>query len=468
MSNLLAVTTDRFVQSSTSQVSGVKRPRSSDERVGLAASARLVAAGNPAHLWADLWARERPLVGRWSVLPLDARVSIYSFLPPRELLEIHLTGCLNVEPVYQNQLIAKALTRRNSPSCPMTYREYKLAVAFGNAEHLKSIKHLDLSDVGNQMEPSELRTILAKFENLESLNLEGCFAYSRDHFPYLVDYLQRCGSHLKILNLKHAVALQEIDIELAVSSCRNLTHLILEVLFEENSGVVQTIGKHCADLTHLDVWYLPSMEESIRELADGCPKLEHLNIACDKITEASVDILANKFPRLTSLKLWIMDPSGAEILKSQEFNFSKLTDLDLSSSYLTDESLQSVMRHCKNLDSLSVSENDHLTDVGINDAISKCPKLTKLDLGYCRNLTDAGINDATTKCPNLTKLDLACCVNLTDIGVRSVASNCLHLMALNLNGVALTDQTIGFLISMLPNLRHLTITDNSPRPVSIL
>ena len=177
--------------------------------------------------------------------------------------------------------------------------------------------------------------------------------------------------------------------------------------------------------------------------------LPHLNLSGCYLTDASVEAIVRACPELRSLNL-----SGCTELRNPQIKLKLLTHLDLSGCYdLTDAAIQAIVENCPNLINLNLNRCHQITDATVGIIAKNCPKLKSLNLNGCNQITDAAIQAIAKIYPNLRSLDLSWCSKITYAAILAIARNCLHLISLNLNwGPQITDEDTQTIVRSYPHL----------------
>ena len=188
---------------------------------------------------------------------------------------------------------------------------------------------------------------------------------------------------LSVLNIKGQYILNDSEISIATSYCKELVTLRLnECLYLTDSGL-DIVVKNCPNLRCLEIHECNRLTfEGIRTLTDHCKNLVHLSLN-DCIN---------------------VNPSGI--------------------SYVT--------KHCQ-LQHLCLSRYIHLTDIAMQDISANFTNLVTLELGWCELLTDKGFEYMAVNCKALHKLHLNGCDQISDAGLKSIEENCGKLEELLLS-----------------------------------
>ena len=111
-----------------------------------------------------------------------------------------------------------------------------------------------------------------------------------------------------------------------------------------------------------------------------------------------------------------------------------ITKLSLNSCmWLTDFSMVSIGKHCKNLQAISLSGCNGIGRVGLRSIALSCSNLCSVNLsGYC--VDDGGLRILASSLNKLETLDLTGCSSVTDRGLSQIAHCCTKLRILKLGG----------------------------------
>ena len=245
------------------------------------------------------------------------------------------------------------------------------------------------------------------------------------------------------------------------------------------------------------------VNDSIRAIARGCPKLQTISIYySDWLSAESVAFLAERCKKLRSVCLHGCDRVSDEAMKAIANSCPDLETLDVGdcsridrtsfSSQITDESFIIVGKKCSKLVVISIACND-VTDIGIAALVRGCPQLRSfsavgcqfvstagmmalshgckelrtIDLRDCRLITDDSLFRIAEGCPELTSFTLSSSEAVTNAGISSIAGGCGKLLYITMNDCNQIDDTALTAVgSSCPNLREITISASfhSPSP----
>lgn len=204
---------------------------------------------------------------------------------------------------------------------------------------------------------------------------------------------------------------------LDVSYCRKLT----------DKGL-SSIAKNCRDLRALHVVGCRFVTDALLSaLSVNCSNLEELGLqGCSNITDSGLTVLVEGCKRLKQLDLNkcsnIGDGGISSISKACS---SSLMTLKLLDCYkIGDESILSLARYCKNLETIIIGGCRELSDESITQLASEChDSLKNLRMDWCLNVTDASLECIFSLCRKLEVLDVGCCEEVTDAAFQGLGNN---------------------------------------------
>ena len=137
--------------------------------------------------------------------------------------------------------------------------------------------------------------------------------------------------------------------------------------------------------------------------------------ADDEIFKKTMDLLYQKKDKL--------------LIKAQfESGIINLSPINL---LVNDMMLISIIKKCPHLTQINLTSSD-ITDKTIIDIASNCPNLKQIILCNCKNITDKSVIVLVKKCSKLIHIDLERC-HITDTSVINIAEYCKELIKISLN-----------------------------------
>lgn len=201
-----------------------------------------------------------------------------------------------------------------------------------------------------------------------------------------------------------------------------------------------------------------SLRRSLRELVNGVPTLESLNLSgCCNVSDLALDNAFYKaVPALKRLNLSLCKEVSDNSLGRIATHCKNIEELDLGGcTKITNMGLLFVsiglgkikklnLRSCRQISDAGIG---HLSGVGAEVCEDKgATSLVELGLQDCQKLTDEALKHVSVGLPGLRKINLSFCVSVTDTGVKSL-SRLPVLEDLNLRSCDnVSDIGVGFLV----------------------
>ena len=179
--------------------------------------------------------------------------------------------------------------------------------------------------------------------------------------------------------------------------------------------------------------------------------LTSLNLAnCKLLTEAGLIAAFRASPRLHKLNLHALNPTD-QLLDALTLECPLIETLHLSSanpfggnSGLTDAGVEFLASRLPRLSCLNLQGSARITDASLRMLVDSCRLLEKLNLGGCFLLTDAGVRTLSqadlppslTYPSRITHLSLFQCMYLTDASVELIANHMPSVQHLDMHSCA--------------------------------
>ena len=179
-----------------------------------------------------------------------------------------------------------------------------------------------------------------------------------------------------------------------------------------------------------------SLKRSLRELVNGIPNLESLNLSgCYNLTDSALDSAFNRDqPSLLVLNLSLCKDVSDSSLGRISTHCKNLKSLDLGGcAKVTNAGLMFVSWGLKQLEHLNLRSCRQISDhgigqlAGIEDTKATMPttaapsSIRDLGLQDCQKLTDDALKFASVGMPELRRINLSFCSSVTDTGLKSLA-----------------------------------------------
>lgn len=181
---------------------------------------------------------------------------------------------------------------------------------------------------------------------------------------------------------------------LAVSvGCRNLKTLRLAGCKLVSNVLLQALSTNCHNLEELSLQGCSNITDSgLTDLVKGCKRISFLDMnKCSNVGDVGISNLSEACAySLKTLKL-------------------------LDCFKVGDESILSLARFCRNLETLIIGGCRDVSDESIKSLASACKKsLRNLRMDWCCNISDASLRCIFVECRNLEAIDIGCCEEVTD------------------------------------------------------
>lgn len=278
--------------------------------------------------------------------------------------------------------------------------------------------------------PHMLRKLAARFSRLVELDLSQ--STSRSFYPGVTDsdlcVVASGFTCLRILNLQHCKGITDIGMvaigrgllylqSLDVSYCRKLT----------DKGI-SAVADGCSDLRNLHLCGCRFVTDGVLEaLSKNCLNLEELVLqGCTNITDDGLTVLVNGCRRINFLDINKCSNVGNTGISSiSKACSSSLQTLKLLDCYkVGDDSILSLARNCKNLETLIIGGCRDISEKAIESLAVSCKhSLKNLRMDWCLNISDSSLNCILFQCRNLEAVDIGCCEEVTDDAFRGLGND---------------------------------------------
>lgn len=343
------------------------------------------------------------------------------------IYHLDLSNCTNLSPTALSFLANTPNLR--SLSLPPVVNGIPVAM-FSNAKHLE----LALFQGCQQIEGPLLLTLTANSQKLKTLELVECkisgpnFTGALAALPKLQSLtLQSCNvpqdsifqaigalKELRVLRLRQQPGLANFPpnffnrlTQLSVLDLNRCTTLLKEDIYQ--------IGEDAVNLTELDLVSVPNVDNrALGIFAERLKKLAVLSLDSNS-NFSDIDIGAGMSPFLVLKKMRLFSCKQAQqAFMAKLAQCKTINELDLSYTNLDDRCIEALLKNgvYGNLTNLNVSSTQ-ITDASLFLLADHAPNLANLSLKYCK-ITDTGIMSLTIGCRNMETLDLRSCSGVTD------------------------------------------------------
>ena len=208
-----------------------------------------------------------------------------------------------------------------------------------------------------------------------------------------------------------------------------------------------------------------TINDVIDMIANKCPDLEVLNLACYTIISIANNPLAPGRAHRYTRGQFIMD-THAQLHDDSVIAIAKkcrgLKLLNVSNNrWITNEAIIKIADNCRGLTSLNVHGCTKISENAIEQIAENCLGLKSLNLNGCYRIGDKAIIKIAEKCFGLESLDLTKCKLITNEAIIKLADNCIGLKSLNLFGcIKITNEAIIKITENCPGLISLNLSPN--------
>lgn len=387
----------------------------------------------------------------WSDMPHEIKLSIFSFLKPKELVKASIVSKDFHRICYDGQLWT----------------------CFDASEFYTDIPAESLAKI-----------IVAAGPFVKNLNLRGCVQV--EHYKRAEVVVKACKNLINA-TLEGCRNFQRQTLHTLLSSNERLAHLNLTGLVAVNNATCKIIARSCPQLELFNVSWCTHMDvRGIRMVLDGCARLRDLRAGevrgFNNLEVAQTIFETNNLERLilsgcsdlddAALQTMIhgLDPE-VDILTDQPTTpVRKLRHLDLTRcNRLTSQGVKALAYKVPDLEGLQLSGCTALTDSALEDLLATTPQLTHLDLEELAELTNPILSEHLSKAPcagRLEHLSISYCENLGDAGMLPVIRECTKLKSIDMDNTRISDLVLAEAAAMV-RARSSRTTSAAPPHISL-
>lgn len=384
----------------------------------------------------------------WGEMPHEIKLSIFSFLKPKELVK--------------TSIVSKDFYR-------MCY-DGQLWTCFDASEFYTDIPAESLAKI-----------IVAAGPFVKNLNLRGCVQV--EHYKRAEVVVMACKNLINA-TLEGCRNFQRQTLHTLLSSNERLAHLNLTGLIAVNNATCKIIARSCPQLELFNVSWCTHMDvRGIRMVLDGCSKLRDLRAGevrgFNNLEVAQTIFETNNLERLilsgcsdlddAALQTMIhgMDPEIDILTDRPTTPVRKFRHLDLTRcNRLTSQGVKALAYKVPDLEGLQLSGCTALTDTALEDLLATTPLLTHLDLEELADLTNSILSEHLAKAPCagcLEHLSISYCENLGDTGMLPVIRECTKLKSIDMDNTRISDLVLAEAAAMVRARSSRTTTAAPPR-----
>jgi F-box and leucine-rich repeat protein 2/20 len=384
----------------------------------------------------------------WSDMPHEIKLSIFSFLKPKELVKASIVSKDFHRICYDGQLWT----------------------CFDASEFYTDIPAESLAKI-----------IVAAGPFVKNLNLRGCVQV--EHFKRAEVVVKACKNLINA-TLEGCRNFQRQTLHTLLSSNERLAHLNLTGLVAVNNATCKIIARSCPQLELFNVSWCTHMDvRGIRMVLDGCTRLRDLRAGevrgFNNLEVAQTIFETNNLERLilsgcsdlddAALQTMIhgMDPEVDILTDRPTTPVRKLRHLDLTRcNRLTSQGVKVLAYKVPDLEGLQLSGCTALTDSALEDLLATTPQLTHLDLEELAELTNPILSEHLAKAPcagRLEHLSISYCENLGDTGMLPVIRECTKLKSIDMDNTRISDLVLAEAAAMVRTRSSRTTSAAPPR-----
>ncbi|XP_047321754.1 F-box/LRR-repeat protein 2 [Impatiens glandulifera] len=315
--------------------------------------------------------------------------------------------------------------------------------------------------------PHMLRRIAVRFTRLHELDLSQ--SVSRSFYPGVTDsdlaVIASAFTSLRVLLLQNCKGITDSGIVAVGSGLSSLQTLDVSYCRKLTDIGLLNVAQSCHDMRNLNLAGCRHITNALLEnLAKNCPNLEELCLeGCTRITDLGLTLLVGGCQKINYLSInkcsSITDAGISSISKSCPFSLRTLKMLDCFR--IGDESILSLAKYCRNLETLVIGGCREISDESMKSLAAGCGQsLKNLRMDWCSNISDVSLNSILAQCINLEILDIGCCEEVTDSAFQGLRSNerqlSLKLLKAN-NCLKITMAGISLLLELCSCLKYLDV-----------
>ncbi|KAK9054639.1 hypothetical protein SSX86_025718 [Deinandra increscens subsp. villosa] len=336
----------------------------------------------------------------------------------------------------------------------------------------KNLKTLDLSNLKHGNVETALREIA---RSSVALNLEIVDISNHDSVP--IEGLKQLGlsnRKIKVLKCANVVKLCDADLiaiakflpdleELDISYPRNKfeidalrSYSISEIMITDDG--IEGLSSGLKNLMKLNISMNPLLtDKSLFDLSSNCLCLQEISfLKCIMITMKGVRFMLHNSPNLRSISMCLISNiHGSDSLFINPVTSGRcLSSLRFNDSDISDEFLDSIVKACIPLKSVSLSDCCKYSIDGLSSFLSTYHSLKFLDLTKNHPLCDNSIIALSQYLHDLVTIKLNFCHKLTSTSLFALIVNCPVL-----ENVEMEHTSLGEILKSCPEIEHLSIQD---------
>ncbi|KAK4222117.1 hypothetical protein QBC38DRAFT_100917 [Podospora fimiseda] len=370
----------------------------------------------------------------WTNMPFELKMTVLSFLSPKELARASRVSKQFHELCFDGQLW----------TCFDASDFYHKIPAQSLAKILEMagpfVRDLNLRGCVQVAQYKQAESIVKACHNLVNTTLEGCRDFER--------------------NILHSL----------LKSNKQLASLNITGLEAVNNATCKIISRECPQLELLNVSGCGGMDaRGVKFVVEGCKKLKDLRVGgitgFDNHDVAKVIFNTNDLQRLVLAGCTDMTDDAFRLMiqgPNPEFDLvtgrplmapRKLRHLDITRcSRLSNFGVKSLGYMVPELEALYLNGLTHVTDEALEPILASTPLLMHLEVEDLAQLTNSLFSTHLAKAPcasRLEHLSISSCENVGDIGMCLVIRNCTSLKSIFMDNTRISDLTLAEAAAMV-------------------
>ena len=239
----------------------------------------------------------------------------------------------------------------------------------------------------------------------------------------LLNVAQSCNKHLRHVIFAQNKIVTDMGLLNLALHCN-----FIEVLIIPGTNITDQALKNCAkflsNLRHLDVSNCHNIgDEGLIDLFFECNKLEYIDLSSSKISDNTVNALM-KCCHLIKHIILFKCGSLTDLACLHIANASVAVDIlgiSVSKCYgLSDTGLTMLAKSLKSLTYLDVSHVETITDRTLIAVAENSKYISVINTSWCKLVTDMGINTLAAKCTNLKELHIRECYRVSEEAITNI------------------------------------------------
>ncbi|XP_071811417.1 F-box/LRR-repeat protein 4-like isoform X2 [Apostichopus japonicus] len=275
--------------------------------------------------------------------------------------------------------------------------------------------------------------LTARVSQIQKLSVSWCaFGNNKKFAAELTKLIADCGTDLQVLRIQGcSFALDNILLQVA-ANCEHLLELNLSSSLNANNSYICI--SHLSSLTSLDLYRSSIDDNSLTEIIQANPGLQHLNVG-NVITIQDFDLIASSLGKycknLKSLNFWRAKGLTAEGVDYFSQNCHQLEELDIgwcshiqaqSQCFITlvqscqklkklfltsirttrDSDIEAIASHCNDLEQFDILGTNYVSPSSVERLLSRCQKLVFLDVSFCKQISDEDVQVWRSRFPDVS------------------------------------------------------------------